>query len=692
MRRLVKSSPLGDKVRPFPSAAPQHRGALVWRCQDDKGNHVERSIEMFAVGRPGRKGVATITPRPSLAADLAASVMEMTRGKSKGPYTRALAALTEFWTFLDAYEDDMRLATGQAFLVSSAAQVDDAMGALFKMFLIRTSRASNSILITVVADIVSFARERHHRLSPLAWPIIEQPTAPTVHRDVSQWAIHRLRAYCVRKANATHPLERAGVSPIPRLGEAHDLYDRNAAAAATKAEIEERILETGNRRDTPVRRRFEDYFAGSRPSLRRNRYEGYEESKSEYMRLFVPDALEAIAAYVVVAIDTGWLDTAKNIDITGPWFIDKAEGGPSEGVATLVVNMNATRPKTGALASHLCPKGRNTAFGVLARRKERTAYARDLIAGARQVLFERMMGQNDPDLRRQIDELDAVARSPFIHFSRSSSGPGFFNRIGDAARAWSLFEDLKAELLATPAAQRWTREQIESVKAIRISDLRDAFAARVYEESGYNLFAVKRALTHKNTASTARYLRQRHQQADLFRRFGVAVEVMFDEVKQGYLIDPRVLMARAHTGQDKGISEDMRRALKGPVTRVGMHCANPTSPPPEIAPGHRTGQLCSVQRCVLCKHGFFFPEEPGAMEALAERLGELAHARSVMPANMFETSMLRVEIDTVEAARDTFYRDRTERFRELAAGTVREIESGLRGMIEATPSTEMRTA
>ena len=70
------------------------------------------------------------------------------------------------------------------------------------------------------------------------------------------------------------------------------------------------------------------------------------------------------------------------------------------------------------------------------------------------------------------------------------------------------------------------------------------------------------------------------------------------------------------------------------------------------------------------------------MSALAERLGEIHHARTKMPIDLFNRSSLHVEMTGIEYARDAFFSHRSEEFQEISESTLQDISEGRRPSIE----------
>lgn len=597
--------------------------SLSWESVDRFGQPVRHSVEEFALGvmdHDARK--AGFSGRPALIRSLLPAIMDAVRGVSPDVAERRLVALRHFFRFLDAHE-----ASGGA-TTQDVAQITPAIGTLFRTHLLTETRRTNPMLLATVSTIVQGARA-HRGLPALDWPIIAKAKVPLAHRDVDPLAISRLRAYALRRMRTIAPLHLKDITPV--LGGLDT--DNPAHVLGVMVEDIEAALLHG--RKLPLDR--QDFFTRCftiDARKRRAARSGKPEETSTYRAALVPSSDEIICAYAVIAADTGWLDAAKALSLDTPWFLPR-ETNPHSGepVRGMVITH---RSKTGTVMRHLSTTGRNSVHGVITHLQNRSGWLRTL---ARQ-------GRAHVPASQHL-ALDARLASPFLFWASTARKP--YDHAAALTSAWVLFERLKTDLLASPAAHTWSEQERDAVQDLRVSDLRDGFAAKVLDSTNGDLFSVKAALGHKRSTSTLHYLSQRRQIRDSFQKFAALTGVLFDEASQGRSLDPKVLMARCYTGSDAGITEAQRQALAGPRTRMGMGCANPFDPPHDLTAGPVPEGLCSVQRCVLCKHGYFFPEEPGAIDALHTRREELDTLATTLSIDTFALSSYAVERDTLVA-------------------------------------------
>jgi hypothetical protein len=203
------------------------------------------------------------------------------------------------------------------------------------------------------------------------------------------------------------------------------------------------------------------------------------------------------------------------------------------------------------------------------------------------------------------------------------------------------------------------------------SDLRDGFAAFLYDNSMYNALLVKRALGHKNLRATKHYLRQRRMLVARYGDYTTWSSALFDEIRSFQTVDPTILYIRARF---RDITDEQRRRLADHRlrTRMGMGCLDPEHPPEWLAVEHRTG-ICPVQRCTICYHGVIFEESFGP---LAERVAELTLIRGHTPGGRWDGSNFQWEWLAIEAAVERNFSDRRPEFGALVEAHIERLRSG----------------
>ncbi len=125
---------------------------------------------------------------------------------------------------------------------------------------------------------------------------------------------------------------------------------------------------------------------------------------------------------------------------------------------------------------------------------------------------------------------------------------------------------------------------------------------------------------------------------------------MFAEIETKKAIDATrirmlVQMGRVTAEQERRLLDLRQR------TKLGMGCLDPTNPPPDIAPGHRAGALCAVQRCTGCVLGVVFAESIGP---LAHAKAELMHLRRQLPIATWIGSSFEEEMRSIDETLSQF--------------------------------------
>ncbi|WP_156363011.1 hypothetical protein [Rubellimicrobium mesophilum] len=272
--------------------------------------------------------------------------------------------------------------------------------------------------------------------------------------------------------------------------------------------------------------------------------------------------------------------------------------------------------------------------------------------------------------QNEIARIDKRLRSPWLFYSSKRKGARAIG-LADNGTVFVNLEHLKAKAIASlRQAGRDDPALTQAISALRWSDVRDAFAAHIFDSSGGNIFLVRRALDHNHVATTQHYLRQRRQLRQRLDAFRKVVETALTEVKQGRTVDPTILFLASNYSD---FGEEDREKLLAYRTRLGMGCRNPVDPESHLAPNHVVGTPCAVQRCVLCRHGIVFKD---AYEGLADRHGDLVWLRNNIPPNRWLTSSLSWELEAIELVRDRVFTESADAFRRRSEARVSEVLSG----------------
>lgn len=184
-------------------------------------------------------------------------------------------------------------------------------------------------------------------------------------------------------------------------------------------------------------------------------------------------------------------------------------------------------------------------------------------------------------------------------------------------------------------------------EGMTVGDFRDAYISFAYEASGYSWLVAKLAAGHQSLESLRTYLRKRHWKAHGEKKVHAWGEALWSEIKIHRVVDPAILFARVQRGE---ISEE-ERARWTRRTHVGTGCNAPTSPPKYLAPDHRDGEDCRIQRCTLCHHAVLFDD---SCSLLVRRMLELVHIRETIPLLAWMQSSFPLELENIELALSQF--------------------------------------
>jgi hypothetical protein len=363
------------------------------------------------------------------------------------------------------------------------------------------------------------------------------------------------------------------------------------------------------------------------------------------LRWFYPSYHDVAIYLWIFLIGTGWnLSTALSLDVSedDAWF------EPHSNKADFVV-LHAWKGRAGRhqLALSLREPEWHP-FQIVRWMVERTAPLRRTIRHRLEQVRARHRAAPSPATASEIAHLEADLRSPWLYH--------IVNKIGQV----SAFRDMDSHRLGEIAREVVRRhglgEQHPELESISTSAARDAWIGHVYVQSGFHVTLTTLASGHANARTLRHYLNRRSYREHgerVIRRWQGAV---FDEIEAGQVLDAtriRLLMQKG-----KITPEQERRLLDGRQrTRLGMGCLDPLDPPREIEPDHRPGSLCSVQRCVGCRHGVVVEE---SLPALARAYAELLYLKETIPLAAWAGSSLEEEADALEATLERFDTDRVQ--------------------------------
>ncbi len=249
------------------------------------------------------------------------------------------------------------------------------------------------------------------------------------------------------------------------------------------------------------------------------------------------------------------------------------------------------------------------------------------------------------DILERIRELRRKIKSPWLYSAKrdSISFLTIFNylNVSQGKTGCSGLQDIIMKI-------NFTRPESDLIDVgMSVGDFRDAYISFAYESSGYSWLVAKLAAGHRSLESLRTYLRKRHWKAHGEKKVHAWGEALWSEIKVYRSVDPAILYARVQRGEIS--SEERARWTKR--THVGTGCRDFAHPPQYVAPEHKEGSGCRVQRCTLCHQAIIFDD---SYDLLARRLMELAYIRETTPLLAWMQSSFPIEMENTERALSQF--------------------------------------
>lgn len=373
---------------------------------------------------------------------------------------------------------------------------------------------------------------------------------------------------------------------------------------------------------------------------------------TEAVDALFPNVHEIAATLFLISYDTGWLDTARNINIEEDWYSTGAADAKNVKSADKV-NLYARRPKTDG--SGEAPKGSLTSgkYGsaywainrILKRTERLRSYAEDKLATETLTPVERA-------------HLIAAVRNPLIYLGVKSWDIQIVDRK-------NLREFLKHHLKPHVELDTdLTDTQKKEIAAFTWKDTRDAKALKTLEETN-DVYLVQQLLGHKNLTTTFEYLRARVLKKKFYEQFAEASGIVYDEVSNGFEVNTDIIRARLITGDN--LTDEQREKLSG-ITVSGARCSDIENPPAEI--GNLGKGPCQQQSCILCPKAVFLPKEKRALSTFAKYYASLVVKADDLAPERFRNSILEAEITALSIYKNEFFADRIDEFDEIYNGRV----------------------
>lgn len=360
-----------------------------------------------------------------------------------------------------------------------------------------------------------------------------------------------------------------------------------------------------------------------------------------------PTQFEISATLFVISYDTGWIDTARNINIEGDWYSTDA-ANPKDVKSADKVNLYARRPKTDKYDE--APKGSLTsgkygsAYWAINRILKRTERLRS---------FAENKIQNTAISAKERANLIAVVRNPLIYVSRSP----YKETVVTSKNFREFLQNKLAPFVKSDDDLSETEK--EEINAFVWKDTRDAKALKTLEDTN-DVYLVQKLLGHKDLTTTFEYLRARLLKKKFYEQFAEASGIIYDEVRNDFEINTDIIRARFLVGDN--LTDEQRSKLSG-ITVSGARCSDIENPPAEI--GNLGKGPCQQQSCILCPKAVFLPKEKRALSTFAKYFASLTAKADDLAPERFKNSILEAEITALTIYKTQFFEDRLDEFDEV---------------------------
>jgi len=281
-------------------------------------------------------------------------------------------------------------------------------------------------------------------------------------------------------------------------------------------------------------------------------------------------------------------------------------------------------------------------YRILVFMIERTRVLRATIRHRLETARRRYRAEASPANAAHVRELESMLKSPWLYH--------VINKTGEVGAFHHEDSYGLNELIRCVTEKHGLLEAHRSLARMTTSIARDAWIGHAYVQSGYHVLLTRLASQHANARTLKHYLRSRRYRAHSEEQIRKVQDAVFREIANGRIIDPTRIRLLVSNGT---LTEEQERRLLDlrQRTRLGMGCLNPRYPPRRIAPEHKQGELCRVQRCTGCRHGIVFAESLGP---LARAYAELLHIHRQIPLAAWSGSSLEEEFLSLEGTLKSF--------------------------------------
>jgi hypothetical protein len=351
------------------------------------------------------------------------------------------------------------------------------------------------------------------------------------------------------------------------------------------------------------------------------------------LRWFHPGYYDTCVFFWLFLIGTGWnLSTALAMDVSDDesWFQPHPHS-PGFAVIHAFKNRADRHQFTVSMMKPTWHPFRIVKFMI-----ERTEALRTTVRARLDRAKENLSADRSPANQAIVHDLEGMVRSPWLFASSNTLGEISCLKSNDTTRLTKLARDL--------AEREGLTDDHPSLTQVTTAAARDAWIGHAYMRSGYHVLLTRLASQHASAQTLAYYLRSRRYREHSELQIRKVQNAIFAEIAGGRVLDPTRL--RLLVRNDTITPEQEQRLLDlRQRTRLGMGCLSPTTPPKHVAPDHKEGSLCRVQRCTGCAHGVVFAE---SRPALARAYAELIFIQRTIPMTAWSGSSFEDEKSSLE--------------------------------------------
>ena len=285
-------------------------------------------------------------------------------------------------------------------------------------------------------------------------------------------------------------------------------------------------------------------------------------------------------------------------------------------------------------------------YRILEYMIERTASLRRTVAKDLEAARAAHRRDGSDQSAAEVERLAALVQSPWLYH--------VVNKIG-AVGAFDGEDSFHLNDIARSVCERHSLGDHHPILTqLTTSDARDAWIGHAYITSGNNALIAQLAAQHSDYRTLVHYLRRRRYRAQSEKAVRTLQKAVFSEIEGGRVLDGtrlRLLVDRGHIDE----KTEARLLDHRKRSRLGMGCLDPTSPPPEIAPGLSPGALCPVQRCTGCYNGVIFED---SFDPLTRARAELFMIQRSMPLTAWIGSSFEMEAASLDQTLEHFPQER----------------------------------